>query len=66
MLASLSSPGRCALIVWLYALVLGLDIGLTHLLIAIPATTIVELVPISINGVGVREDTSRWAHPSAY
>lgn len=45
------------LIAWLYAMVLGLDVSLTHLLIAIPATTVVELAPISINGIGVREGT---------
>jgi uncharacterized membrane protein YbhN (UPF0104 family) len=45
------------LIVWLYALILNLEVGFAQLLVAIPATTIVELAPISINGIGVREGT---------
>lgn len=44
-------------IVWLYALILNLNVDFPQLLVVIPATTIVELVPISINGIGVREGT---------
>ena len=40
---------------WLIALALGLDLGYTQLMFIVPIALIVMLVPISINGIGLRE-----------
>lgn len=45
------------LINWVYALLIGVDVPLTTLLLIVPVVYLAEAVPISINGLGVREAT---------
>jgi uncharacterized membrane protein YbhN (UPF0104 family) len=42
---------------WLYSLLIGVDVPLTTLLLIVPVVYLAEAVPISINGLGVREAT---------
>lgn len=44
-------------ICWLYSTAVRIDVGLSDLLVVVPAAYLVEMIPISINGVGVREGT---------
>jgi glycosyltransferase 2 family protein len=45
------------LINWLYASSMDLSVTLLQLLIIVPIVYLVEMIPISLNGVGVREGT---------
>jgi uncharacterized membrane protein YbhN (UPF0104 family) len=40
----------------LYCVALGIDMPLAHLLVVVPLIYMVEMLPISINGLGVREN----------
>jgi uncharacterized protein (TIRG00374 family) len=40
---------------WIYCLALGIPVSFTQLLTAVPAVYVLEALPISINGIGVRE-----------
>jgi uncharacterized membrane protein YbhN (UPF0104 family) len=42
---------------WVYSLLIGIDVPLTTLLLIVPIVYLAEAVPISINGLGVREAT---------
>lgn len=42
---------------WVYSLLIGIDVPLTTLLLIVPIVYLAETVPISINGLGVREAT---------
>jgi uncharacterized protein (TIRG00374 family) len=42
---------------WVYSLLIGVDVPLTTLLLIVPVVYLAEAVPISINGLGVREAT---------
>src|SRR5262249_10458678 len=42
-------------LVWLVALALRLDVPIAHFGIAYPMVTILTLVPVSLNGMGIRE-----------
>lgn len=45
-------------VVWItgvYAMAIGLSVNLWQLLIAVPAVNLVEMIPVSISGIGVRE-----------
>ncbi|MEL6497883.1 MAG: lysylphosphatidylglycerol synthase transmembrane domain-containing protein [Planctomycetota bacterium] len=54
-LISLVMIANVVLMHWLIGRALGLDLSLTVYLFVIPVATIVMLVPISINGIGLRE-----------
>ena len=45
---------------WLFSLCLGVDLGFDRLLVAIPLVTLAAMIPISLNGVGVREWVMVW------
>jgi len=45
------------LINWIYSLAAGIDVTFPQLLVIVPAVYLVEMIPISINGIGVREGT---------
>ncbi len=55
LLISLAMIGNVVLMHWLIGRALGLELGLQVYFFAIPLATIVMLVPISINGIGIRE-----------
>lgn len=42
---------------WVYSLLIGIDVPLSTLLLIVPIVYLAEAVPISINGLGVREAT---------
>lgn len=45
------------LINWIYSNAIGLSVDFLQLLIIVPAVYLMEMIPISINGVGLREGT---------
>jgi len=42
-------------ILWLYAQAMRLSIDFSQLLLAVPTVSVLEMVPISVNGIGLRE-----------
>jgi glycosyltransferase 2 family protein len=44
-----------AAFLWTCAYALGIDIGLSHLLIAIPVVSVIEMIPLTLAGLGTRE-----------
>ncbi|MEO1583124.1 MAG: lysylphosphatidylglycerol synthase transmembrane domain-containing protein [Planctomycetota bacterium] len=52
---SLLMIGNVVLMHWLIGRALGLELSMTVYFFAIPLATIVMLVPVSINGIGIRE-----------
>jgi hypothetical protein len=40
---------------YIYSSAIGIDVGLDQLLMIIPVAYLLEMIPISINGIGVRE-----------
>lgn len=42
---------------WVYSLLIGVNVPMTTLLLVVPVVYLAEAVPISINGLGVREAT---------
>ena len=41
--------------VWITALALNLDIPLSYFLIFVPVITLISMIPVSLNGMGLRE-----------
>ena len=55
MLSSIAFQAVNILIVYLYARSLQIDIGLVQLCLVVPGVAVITSLPISINGVGIRE-----------
>jgi uncharacterized protein (TIRG00374 family) len=45
---------------WLFSWCLGVDLTFDRLLVAVPLVTLADMIPISLNGVGVREWVMVW------
>ena len=45
---------------WLIAEAMGMDIGLNNFFLIVPLATLVMMIPISINAIGVRESVFVW------
>ncbi len=45
---------------WLFSCCLGVEIGFDRLMVAVPMVTLAAMLPISLNGIGVREWVMIW------
>ncbi|MDR1728897.1 MAG: flippase-like domain-containing protein [Acidobacteriota bacterium] len=52
---SLANQLMCIATTWLTGLALGVDISPLHYLIFVPVVTLISMLPISLNGMGLRE-----------
>jgi uncharacterized membrane protein YbhN (UPF0104 family) len=52
---SLLTQGACVAVVWCLARSIGLDVPLAYTFVFVPMLTLLMLLPISVNGMGVRE-----------
>ena len=62
LLISLVNQALVIAVTWILALGLGIDVPLYYFMIFVPVITLISMIPISLNGMGLRE----YAHMSLF